>query len=166
MFFKFQVAHVVPAGVVVEHTVEAEALGCNHRSAHRHVGLQPAGSADSHNIECSMLFFHCPCFKIHISQSIKFGDHDVDIITADAMRKCHHRLSIVGAANGVEFSTLHIVFLGVEIGCYHIHASRVATHYNIIFQLIRTQVDVKHRAVRIDNQFGIRDYFFCHCCRF
>ena len=50
-FLELKVGHFVAAGVIIEHSVEADGFLCNNRGAYDKFGLECAGGADAHHVE-------------------------------------------------------------------------------------------------------------------
>ena len=160
--FHGDVAYHIASGIVVQESVEADALDRGCEASGRREGLESATGTDAHHGECAMLVSFLACLIVDISQGVAFVDDDVDIVAPDTMALTGDALSLIRAGDGMELATGDFAFLGVEMGCYGIHTGRVAHEDNLVSQLFGFQMKVEARAVAIDNQFGFGEMFLSH----
>ena len=89
---------------------------------------------------------------VDISQRIKFVDHNVDVVATDAVRLASDALAFIRTGDGMELATRYLTLLCVEMGCHSIDTGWVAYEDNLVCQLFGLQMQVKTRAVLIDNE--------------
>ena len=59
------------------------------------------------------------------------------------MGERHNGRTMIGAADGMELATRGFPITSVEVGRNHRHATRVATHDDVVGQLLGLHMDVK-----------------------
>ena len=93
------------------------------------------------------------CSVIDIGQSIQLVDNDVNVVATDTVALTSDSFSFISACNGMKLTTADLIFDGIEMCCNRIDTCRIAHEDDFIGQILRLQMQVKARAVVIDNQF-------------
>ena len=131
-FFQLQVADIVASVVVVEETIEADALDGGDEGACGREGLEAATGADAHDGERAVFVVLGARLEVDIGQSVELVHDDVDVVAADACRYDADALALIPTCNGMEFTALDITFHALEMGCYGLHASGVSDEDDLI----------------------------------
>ena len=53
----------------------------------------------------------------------------------------------------MKLTALHFALDAVEVGGYSVHTGWVANEYHTVGQLFRTQMQMKTRTIRVDDEF-------------
>ena len=137
------VADDVTSGIVVEQAVEADALDGSDETAGGCEGLQATAGADAYHRQCAMLFFVLTGGIVDVGQRVELVHHDVDVVTADAVRLARDAFAFIGACDGVELAAADLVLNGVEMGSYGIYTRRVANEDDAVSQKLGLQMKVE-----------------------
>ena len=161
-----EVGDLVAVGIPVEHTIEADADARDDAGATRNVGLEATASADTHHLERVVLGQNLARLEIDVLESVQLVDYDVDIVGTDAVTESGDTLATVGARDGMDLTTGDLALFAVEEGGNHIYAARVATHDDLVGQLLWTEVQMEAAAVAVDDKFrfwnhGIEIKYIC-----
>ena len=89
---------------------------------------------------------------VDVGEGIEFVDHDVDIVTADAMTLHRDALALVHTCDGVELTAADLALFRVEMGSDSVNTGRIAHEDNLVSQLLWLQMEVETRAVVVDDQ--------------
>ena len=137
-FFQLEVAHIVASGIVVQKSVEADALDRSHEASGRREWLQTTAGADAHHCERAMLVALCASGIVDVGQCVELVCYDVDVVASYAVTLACDAFAFIGAGNGVELSTAHFALLGVEVMSYGVNSCRVAHQDDTVGQLFGT----------------------------
>ena len=146
------VANHVTSGIVVQKTIETDAFDRSDETACGCEGLQTTASADAYHGQRAMLVALGASSVVDVCQCVELIDHDIDVITADAMALAGDALAFVGAGDGMELAAADFVFYGVEVGCYGVYASGVAHKNNLVSQEFGLQVKMETGTVVVDDK--------------
>ena len=142
-FLHGNVADHIAAGIVVEQSVETDALdGGNERTCGCE-GLQASAGADAYHRQRAVFLFLFAGVVVNIGQCVEFVDHDVDVVAANAVRLAGDALALVHAGNGVELAARHFVLDAVEVGGNGVDTGGIADENNLVSQEFRLQVEVE-----------------------
>ena len=109
---------------------------------------------DAHHCERAMLVFLHAGVVIDICQRVEFVDHNVDVVAANAVTLTGDALAFIGAGDGVELTTAHLVLDRVEVVGNGVYAGWVANENDLIGQMFGFQMKMKARSVFVDDEFG------------
>ena len=99
---------------------------------------------------------HAASGEIDIGEGVEFGYYDLNIIGADAMRYRHDRLALIRASDGMKLARTNFKIDRIEHRSDEIYATGIADEDDIIAKLVGAHMDMKSRAVIIDDEFGCR----------
>ena len=100
-----------------------------------------------------MLVFLLTGGVVNISQGVELVDHDVDIITADAMTLHRDALALICTCDGMELTAADLALLRVEVGGYGINTRGIAYEDHLVGQLLWLQMKMETGTVAVDDQF-------------
>ena len=92
--------------------------------------------------------------KIDVGERINLIHYDIAIVGTDAGRDTADALTLIAPRDGMKLAALNIAFdrAFIEKRSYDIDAILIAYENNLIRQMLRTDMQMKNRAVSIDNQ--------------
>ena len=137
------IADHITSCIVVQQTVEADALDGSHETARRCEGLQTATGADAYHRQRAVLILFLTGVIIDIRQCVEFVDYDVDVVTADTMTLTGDALTLIGTRDGVELAAANLALFRVEMGCNGIYSGRIAHKNHLVGQLFGLQMKVE-----------------------
>ena len=77
---------------------------------------------------------------VDICQCVKFIDHDVDVVAADAMTLTGDSFAFVHTRDGMELAVADLTFLRVKVVSNGVNTCWVAYKDNFVSQLFRFQM--------------------------
>ena len=116
------------------------------------IGLQGAAGAQPKQGELPELGTYGARGQVDVGQGVQLGQHDVDVVRADAGRDDREAFAPEGAGHGVKFAVGDFLFARVEAGGDGLDASRIADQQHRVGQLFGAQVEVKYGAVVVEDQ--------------
>ena len=141
--FHGNVANYVTASIIVQQAVEADALHTGDKTTRRREWLEAATCTDADHSECAVLVKFLTRLIVDVGQGVEFVDHDVDVVTSDAMRLASDSLALVCTRDGMELAAADLTLNRVEVSGYGIDAGGVANKHHLVGQLLRAKVQVK-----------------------
>lgn len=112
------------------------------------------GGTDANDLEGVMLGTYLAGLEVDVLEGIELVEDNIDIIRADAMTQGGDALALVGAGDREELARRDLTLAAIEERGYHIYTAWIATHHNLVGQLLGTKVKVEAAAIGINYQFA------------
>lgn len=151
--FEVEVADCVSTAVVVEQSVEADALDGGDEGACWGEGLESSAGAYADEGESAVVLFYLSGGEVDVGQCVELVHDNVDVVASYACGEDCDALAVVGACDGVELAAGCVVLNGVEVGGYGGDSGWVAYEDDAVGELGWTDVEVEDGTVAVDDEF-------------
>ena len=141
--FELEVTDVVAPSIIIEQTIEADALHTGDKTASRGVWLQAATGADAHHGQRAVFVALLAGLIVDVSQCVEFVGNDVNVVAADAVALAGDALAFISAGDGVELTARDLALFCVEVGSDSVNTGRVANEDHFVGQLLGLQVQME-----------------------
>ena len=90
-----------------------------------------------------MLVFFLTGSIVDIGECIEFVDHDINVVTTDAVTLAGDTLAFVHTRDGVELTAADLALFRVEVVCNGVNTCWIAHEDNLVGQLLGLQMEVE-----------------------